>query len=42
MLQSTSEIDQQGIREHDFRNSHVAMLIDLSNGRERYDTIKER
>ena len=30
------------VRIHDFRHSHVAMLIDLSNGRERYDTIKER
>ncbi|TFJ40467.1 hypothetical protein CKN73_09145 [Carnobacterium divergens] len=30
------------VRIHDFRHSHVAMLIDLSNGREEYDTIKER
>lgn len=30
------------IRIHDLRHSHVALLINLSNGREEYDTIKER
>ncbi|MGY3779523.1 tyrosine-type recombinase/integrase [Isobaculum melis] len=29
------------IRIHDFRHSHVALLIHLSKGREEYDTIKE-